>query len=93
MKSENDCPVHYALLAVSSGAPSRPQLSGFTFSNGTFSLTISGDTGPDYVVQASTNLRDWTSIFTNHSPIPPFVWMDLVASNFSQRFYRIQPGP
>jgi pectate lyase len=82
-----------ALLTVSVGTPSRPQLSGFVYNNGTFSLTINGDTGPDYVVQASTNLTDWTSIFTNHLPIPPFVWTDFVASNFSQRFYRIQLGP
>jgi hypothetical protein len=82
-----------ALLTVSAGTPARPQLSDFVFSNGTFSLTVSGDPGLDYIVQASTNLTDWTSIFTNHSPIPPFVWTDLVASNFSQRFYRIQLGP
>jgi len=84
-----------AILTVSSGAPSsQPQLSGFIYNNdGTFSLTVNGDTGPDYIVQASTNLTDWTSIFTNHSPIPPFVWTDLIASNFSQRFYRIQLGP
>jgi hypothetical protein len=82
-----------AILTVSLGTPSRPQLSDFVFSNGTFSLTVSGDPGLDYIVQASTNLTDWTSIFTNHSPIPPFVWTDLVASNFSQRFYRIQLGP
>jgi hypothetical protein len=82
-----------ALLTVSAGTPARPQLSGFGYNNGTFSLTVSGDPGLDYIVQASTNLTDWTSIFTNHSPIPPFVWTDLVASNFSQRFYRIQLGP
>jgi pectate lyase len=82
-----------AILTVSLGTPSKPQLSGFIYNNGTFSLTVNGDTGPDYIVQASTNLTDWTSIFTNHSPIPPFVWTDLVASNFSQRFYRIQLGP
>jgi pectate lyase len=82
-----------ALLTVSAGTPARPQLSDFVFSNGAFSLTVSGDPGLDYIVQASTNLTDWTSIFTNHSPIPPFVWTDLVASNFSQRFYRIQLGP
>ena len=58
-----------------------------------FSLTVNGDTGPDYIVLASTNLTDWTSIFTNHSPTPPFVWTDSGASNFSQRFYRIQLGP
>ena len=82
-----------ALLAVSAGTPARPQLAGFGYNNGTFSLTVSGDPGLDYIVQASTNLTDWASIFTNHSPTPPFVWSDSAASNFSQRFYRIQLGP
>ena len=82
-----------AVLTVTSAAPVRPQLSGIGFSNGLFNLTINGDAGPDYIVQASTNLTDWTSIFTNHSPTPPFVWSDTAASNFSQRFYRIQLGP
>jgi hypothetical protein len=44
-------------------------------------------------VQASTNLTDWTSIFTNHAPTPPFDWSDPAASNFSRRFYRVQLGP
>ena len=83
----------YALLTVSSVAPSQPQLSGLVYNDGTFSLTISGDAGPDYIVQASTNLTDWTSVFTNHSPTPPFVWTDTGASNFSQQFYRILLGP
>ena len=82
-----------AVLTVSSGAPAQPQVSGLIYNNdGTFSLTVNGDSGPDYIVQASTNLVDWTSIFTNHSPTLPFVWSDAAASNFSQRFYRIQLG-
>jgi pectate lyase len=83
-----------AILIVSSGVPSQPQLSGFIYNNdGTFSLTVNGDTGPDYIVQASTNLTDWASIFTNHSPTPPFIWTDSGASNYNQRFYQIQLGP
>ena len=84
-----------ALLAVSSSPPSQPQLSGLVYdsNSGTFSLTIHGDYGPDYIVQTSTNLTDWASIFTNHSPTPPFVWTDTGASNFSQQFYRVQLGP
>jgi hypothetical protein len=82
-----------AILTVSPGTPSQPQLSGLIYINdGTFSLTVNGDSGPDYIVQASTNLMDWTSIFTNHSPTLPFVWSDAAAGNFSQRFYRIQLG-
>jgi hypothetical protein len=82
-----------APLTVSAATPARPQLTGFVYNNGTFSLTVSGDPGLDYIVQASTNLTDWAGIFTNHSPTPPFVWSDSAASNFSQRFYRIQLGP
>jgi pectate lyase len=84
----------YAVLVVSAGTPSKPQLSGLAYdsNSGTFSLTVNGDTGPDYIVLASTNLVDWTSIFTNHSPTPPFVWTDSGASNYNQRFYRILLG-
>jgi pectate lyase len=85
----------YALLSVSSAAPSQPQLSDFVYdsNSGTFSLTIDGDAGYDYIVLASTNLTDWASIFTNHSPTPPFIWSDSGASNFNQRFYRVKLGP
>lgn len=83
-----------AILTVSAGTPSQPQLSGMVYNDdGRFSLTVNGDTGPDYIVQVSTNLTDWADIFTNHSPLPPFVWTDNGASNFNQRFYRIQLGP
>ena len=81
-----------AILSTVGGA-TRPQLSNFTFNNGAFSLTVSGDSGPDYIVQASTNLVDWDNIFTNHSPTPPFIWSDEAAGNFARRFYRIQLGP
>lgn len=81
------------LLIVSSATPSEPQLSDLIYNNdGTFSLTVSGDAGYNYVVQASTNLTDWISLFTNVSPALPFVWSDSGASNFNQRYYRIQLG-
>ena len=82
-----------AALTVSSAVPSRPQLSSPGFSNGQFTLTVNGDPDQDYIVQVSTNLTDWTSIFTNHPLTLPFSWSDVAASNFSQQFYRIQLGP
>ena len=81
-----------AQLAVSSEVYSQPQLSGLVFTNGIFSLTIAGDSGPDYIVQASTNLVSWDNLFTNFSPAPPFNWSDSNASGFDRRFYRIQLG-
>jgi pectate lyase len=79
-----------AMLTVSSGSPTPPQLSGVGYADGVFSLTASGDTGRDGIVQASTNFVDWTSLFTNQMP---FTWSDPGASNFNQRFYRVQTGP
>jgi pectate lyase len=81
-----------AVLALSGGAPSQPQLSGLVFSNGMFSLTVSGGSGSDFVVQVSTNLTDWVDLYTNFSTTP-FTWSDSNAANFGQRFYRIQGGP
>jgi pectate lyase len=81
-----------AILAATVASNS-PQLSAFTFNNGIFSMTVNGNSGPDYIVQASTNLTVWENIFTNHAPTPPFVWSDSAAGSFSRRFYRIQLSP
>ena len=56
-------------------------------------LTISGDAGPDYTVQATTNFNGWTNIYFTNSPALPFNWTDTNASNFLKRFYRILLGP
>ena len=53
--------------------------------NGQFALSIVGQPGYQYVVQASTNLVNWMSIATN---ISPFNFVDADTSRFSERFYR-----
>ena len=80
-------------LNLSATTPAMPQVSGSVYTNETFSLTVNGDSGHAYIIQVSTNLTDWNSIFTNPSPTLPFVWNDSGASNFIQRFYRIQVRP
>jgi len=77
-------------LNVTSSTPAQPQVSGSAYQNGTFSLTVNGDAGHNYIIQTSTNLTVWTSIFTNPMPTLPFTWSDSGASNYSQQFYRIQ---
>jgi hypothetical protein len=57
--------------------------------NGAFQLGVSGLPGDSYVLQASTNLIDWTSISTNQIFSNPFNLSDSNASNFPQRFYRV----
>ena len=55
--------------------------------NNGFTFTVSGATGANYFIQASTNLgtTNWVALFTNASP---FVFVDPGASNYVQRFYR-----
>jgi hypothetical protein len=76
--------------------PVRPTIQSATFSNAQFNLRITGPFGPDYKVQASTNLAsttNWITIFTTNSPVPPVRWTDLTASNYARRFYRVLLGP
>ena len=73
--------------------PSSPTLTQPAMSNGIFSLGVSGDTGPDYQLWASTNLTGWSLLGQSNSPALPFVFKDSSATNFPQRFYRIQLAP
>jgi hypothetical protein len=70
-----------------------PTLTGSTFANGQATLHISGDTGPDYFVQASTNLTDWATILATNQPALPLTWTDPNTSAFLRRFYRVRLGP
>ncbi len=77
------------LLLVSGVTPATPQVSGLIYHNGLFSLTVDGDSGHDCIIEASTNLIDWTGIFTNVMTGLPFTWSDPASSNFNRRYYRI----
>jgi hypothetical protein len=60
-------------------------------SNGTFQLTVSIPS-PYYstIVQASTDLVNWVSIYTN---TPPFSFSDPTVTASPYRFYRALVGP
>jgi hypothetical protein len=60
----------------------------FTTSN-TFQLGFFGTPGSNYVLQASTNLLNWTPLSTNVAPTNMFNLYDLGATNFPYRFYRV----
>jgi hypothetical protein len=73
---------------------SAPGISNLSFAGGQFSFKVSGQAGPDYEVETSTNLTQaWSSVFITNSPVVPFVWTDTGTSNSPQRFYRIKLGP
>jgi hypothetical protein len=59
---------------------------------GLINLTVSGNAGPDYTVQTTTNLIDWQPVLTTNPPALPFT-LTLPNGTEPQRFYRIQLGP
>ncbi len=82
-----------AVLTVSSGVVLPPQVSSVIFNAGVFGFSVTGSAGQTYLVQASTNLIDWATLFTTNPATLPFVWSDAAAGNFPKRFYRIQLEP
>jgi hypothetical protein len=79
---------------VSVSAPARPRLdSARLLANGAAAFSVTGDAGPDYTLQASSNLVDWVSVVTTNSPAFPLVISDPDATNHPTRFYRVLCGP
>ena len=72
---------------------SPPVVSQTSFAGQQLSFQISGATGFNYSIEASTNLSNWATLFTTNSPTLPFTWTDSNATNFPRRFYRVQLGP
>jgi hypothetical protein len=66
--------------------------SSISFVGGQPTFIVSGQSGPDYAIEASTNLTQWSNVFITNSPVLPFIWTD-AATNGPQRFYRVKLGP
>jgi beta-galactosidase len=79
------------LVTVNPLAP--PFITAPAWSNGLFSLLVSGQSGPDYAVQATTNLVNWNTLWITNSPPMPFGWVDTNTAAFPRRFYRVSVGP
>ena len=71
---------------------SSPAVSNVSAAGGYFSFSVSGQSGPDYALEASTNLTEWSTVFVTNSPALPFVWTD-TNSAVPRRFYRVKLGP
>jgi hypothetical protein len=64
-------------------------------------LQVNGLPGKDYILQASTDLKNWTALRTNLAVPDPNVslptnltlFIDLAATNFPSRFYRVLQQP
>jgi len=61
-----------------------------SFSGGTFQAQFFAAPGSNYVLEASTNLMDWTPIVTNPAIATNVLnFVDPNASNFTRRYYRV----
>lgn len=69
-----------------------PHVSTVSASGGQLTLQVEGARGPDYQVQASTNLVNWIPVFITNSPAMPFTW-STVTTNGPLSFFQILVGP
>jgi hypothetical protein len=49
--------------------------------------------GPDYGVLVSSNLINWSMLFTTNQPAMSFSWTDTNGVTSPKLFYRIKVGP
>jgi hypothetical protein len=71
----------------------QPELSSVGATNDVFTFQVNGAAGPDYFIEASTNLVNWSTVFSTNSPSLPFIWSDLGYRETAAGFYRIRLGP
>ncbi|HVV01829.1 MAG TPA: hypothetical protein VHH88_10740, partial [Verrucomicrobiae bacterium] len=61
---------------------------GFGTDSNQFALSLTGTPGSEVVVEASTNLLDWTPVSTNTFETNTLQFTDPAISGYSRRFYR-----
>lgn len=60
--------------------------------NGQMGLMVSGDVGPDYAVQGSSNLVNWDTLLITNPAAMPFYW-STNSQALPAQFYRVKVGP
>lgn len=71
----------------------QPQIPTVSLSGDQLVLQVNGTNGPDYQIQSSTNLVNWSAIYTNNSPSLPFVWTNNITNGPPMNFFRVLIGP
>jgi len=93
--SDNGSPALTATQSFSVNViqPVNPTINTAAVTSGQFGFLINGDAGPDYTIEASTNLTFWVPLFTNSSPSLPYFWADTNSTTYPFLFYRVLLGP
>ncbi len=70
-----------------------PTVSEPNYADGQFTLTVTGQVGPDYALEATTNLSSgiWTTLLITNSPPSPFTFTNPAVEPV--QFYRVKTGP
>jgi hypothetical protein len=81
-------------FSVTVQQPTQPSIGVPTFNGGQIGFQVNGDAGPDYSIYTTTNLgTGWTWLLTTNPATVPFQFVDIMATNSNQKFYRILLGP
>ena len=85
--------VHYDNISLTAAdPPARPQImaadAGFGFLAGQFGFDLSAAVGKTVVVDGSTDLVDWTPLYTNTAGAGAFYFSDPLSTSLPWRFYR-----
>ena len=72
-----------------------PTVSEPSYADGQFTLTVSGQVGPDYALQMTTDLSSgiWTTLMITNSPPSPFTFTNPATGTDPVQFYRVKTGP
>ncbi|SPE52955.1 hypothetical protein SBV1_1620023 [Verrucomicrobia bacterium] len=65
----------------------------FDFTKGVFGFNVTGPSGSNVVIQASTDLHTWLPLQTNLLGSGPLYFSDSQSTTNVQRFYRAQLSP
>jgi hypothetical protein len=92
--ADNGSPIMSATqsFSVTVNPLTQPTAASIVLNNGQLRFQVSGQPGPDYAVQISSNLISWNTLFITNSPPMPFSWTD-TNTTLPVQFYRIKVGP
>jgi hypothetical protein len=62
-------------------------------SGGQMIITFDVVQGPDYMLQESTNLTQWNTLFITNPVATPFAWITTNNGAYPANFYRVLIGP
>ena len=88
---------NFQTVAIAPAPDTTPLITGVVAGNGSVTLSLGGASGHTYILETTTNLTlpgSWQSIATNTAGTNG-VWQftDTQATNFTQRFYRLELTP